>query len=296
METETLEDSLGRLEHDCGLPNGFCLALLQESDWSFVIKLHALLETAVSQLLVHSLGRRELADTFASLEMSNTKTGKLAFVNALRLLPKAQIEFIRALSELRNQLVHRVKNVSFNLTEHFSAERRKRSTADARKVADKWGFALRDGDKPDEPVTRYHYNVRDSRSGTLESREKTFFFIPKHVMLISAMAILDAISMINRYGAHIWKFLMDCEDRAEFIKKAEEIFAKAKVGDREHPFQIKEALERNNSVLKVKLDDDGQPILESLAGALYAEHQRRAALELLDSLIKKQQDERAPKS
>jgi hypothetical protein len=294
MEIEKLDDSLARLERDCDLPSGFCLALLHESDWSFIIKLHALLETAVSQLLVQSLGRRELADVFARLEMSNSKSGKLAFVNALRLLPKVQVEFIRALSELRNQLVHRVKNVGFNLTEHFSAERRKRSTSDARKLADKWGFGLRDGDKPDEPVARYHFNVRDSISGTLESRDKTFFFIPKRVILMSAMAILDAISMINRYGAHIWRFLMECEDRAEFIKKAEEIFAKAKVGDPEHPFQIKEALERNNRILKVKLDDDGQPILESLAGALYAEHERRAASELLDSLIKKQQDEHLP--
>lgn len=133
MDIESFEDSLGRLERDCDLPNGFCLTLLNESDWSFVIKLHALLETAVSQLLVNALARKELADVFASLEMSNTKTGKLAFVKALDLLPKAHLEFIRALSELRNQLAHRVKNVGFNITEHFSEEREERSTSDARK-------------------------------------------------------------------------------------------------------------------------------------------------------------------
>ena|SRR5437660_11669723 len=88
MEIDKLEDSLGRLEHDSGLPSGFCLALLQENDWSFVIKLHALLETAVSQLLVHALGGEELVDVFSALEMSNTKTGKLAFVKTLGLLPK----------------------------------------------------------------------------------------------------------------------------------------------------------------------------------------------------------------
>jgi uncharacterized protein YutE (UPF0331/DUF86 family) len=147
MDLENLEDSLDRLERDCDLPSGFCLAFLQkkdESDWSFVIKLRALLETAVSQLLVHALARKELADVFASLEMSHTKTGKLAFVKALDLLPKAHLDFIRALSELRNQLAHRVKSVSFKITEHFSVERDKRSAADARKLADKWGFGLQD--------------------------------------------------------------------------------------------------------------------------------------------------------
>ena len=252
-----------------------------------MIKLHALLETAVSQLLVNALARKELADVFASLEMSNTKTGKLAFVKALELVPKAHLDFIRALSELRNQLAHRVTNVSFNMTEHFSRERQKRSTADVRKLADKWGFALQDGDKRPEPVARYDFKVRDSKSGSVESREKIFFFIPKHVIVLSAMAILDAISMSNRYGAHIWTFLMECEDRAHFIKKAEDIFAKAKVGNPDHPFEVKEILERRNPDLKVKLDDDGQPILESLAGALYTVYQCRRSVETLLDLVRK---------
>ena len=275
MEIDQLDDSLGRLERDCELPPGFCFALLQETDWSFVIKLHALLETAVSQLLVHTLGHNELADVFARLEMSNTQTGKLAFVNALHVLPKAHVEFIRALSELRNQLVHRVKNVNFNLTEYFSLERKRRSTANAKKLADKWGFALQDGNKRSDTLARYYFKVTDTASGALQSRETIFFFVPKHGILSSAMAILDAISMINRYGVHIWTFLMECEDRAEFSKRAEDIFAKAKVGNPERPFEIKELLEHNNPGLKVKLDDDGQPILESLAGALYTEYQRR---------------------
>ena len=276
MNIENLEDSLGRLERDCDLPSGFCLGLLHDaSDWSFVIKLHALLETAVSQLLVHSLARKELADVFASLEMSHTKTGKLAFVKALDLLPKAHLDFIRALSELRNQLAHRVENVSFTLTEYFSAERKKRSTADARKLADKWGFGFQDGDKRPEPVARYPFQVTDKTSGVLQTRETIFVLIPKIVILSSAIAILDAISMSNRYGHHIWTFLMESEDRAEFIKKAEEIFAKAKVGNPERPFEIKDILEHNNPGLKVKIDDDGQPILEGLAGALYTEYKRR---------------------
>jgi len=287
MNIDNLDDSLARLEQDCDFPSGFCLGLLQESDWSFVIKLHALLESAVSQLLVNAVARKELADVFANLEMSNMKTGKLAFVKALDLLPRAHLDFIRGLSELRNQLAHRVTNVSLNITEYFSRERQKRSTADARKLADKWGFALQDGDKRSDPMARYHFKVTDSKSGAVESREKIFFFIPKRVILMSAMAILDAISMSNRYGAHIWTFLMECEDRAHFIKKAEGIFAKAKVGNPDYPFEVKEILERHNPDLKVKLDDDGQPILESLAGALYNVYQCRGSVETILDLVRK---------
>lgn len=253
-----------------------------------MIKLHALLESAVSQLLVNAVARKELAEVFASLEMSNTKTGKLAFVKALELLPKAHLDFIRLLSELRNQLVHRVKNVSFDLTGHFLRERENR---DARKLADKWGFGLRDGDKPSEPVARYHFQVKgqmkDQPSEALQTRETIFFLIPKYVILFSAMAILDAISMSNRYGAHIWTFLVECEDRAAFIKKAEDIFAKAKVGNPYHPFEVKEILERHNPDVRVKLDDDGQPILESLAGAFYIAYQCGSSADRLFDLLTK---------
>ncbi len=176
-------------------------------------------------------------------------------------------------------MVHRIRNVNFNMNEHFSEERKKRSTADASKnLADKWGFGLQDGDTVPETLARYHFKVTGQLSGSsqtaFQNRETIFFLIPKHVMLLSAVAILDAISMVNRYGIHIWKFLMECENRAQFIKSAENIFAKAKIGDPEDPFRIKEMLERNNPGVKVKLDDDDQPILESLAGAIYTAYKQ----------------------
>lgn len=120
------------------------------------------------------------------------------------------------------------------MNEHFSEERKKRSTADASKnLADKWGFGLQDGDTVPEPLARYYFKVTGKLSGSSQrasqNRETIFFLIPKHVMLLSAVVILDAISMVNRYGIHIWKFLMECENRAQFIKSAENIFAKAKI-------------------------------------------------------------------
>ena len=51
-----------------------------ENDWSFVIKLHALVEAAVAHLLTEQLSRPELSDLFAHLDISNKTTGKAAFV------------------------------------------------------------------------------------------------------------------------------------------------------------------------------------------------------------------------
>jgi hypothetical protein len=274
MKFDSLEDSLGRLEEDCGLPHGFALALLEEDDWSFIIKLHALMESAVSQLLANALARPELADVFAALEMSNTKTGKIAFVRALDLLPKQHTDFIRALSELRNQLVHRVKNITFDLSQHFTAERDKRSSGDARKLADKWGFSCRDASERPQALTRFDVTWSNRETGEPVSRAVIFFARPKGVILTSALAILDAISMANRYGKHMWTFLMESDDQATFITKAEQVFAKAKVGDPEYPFKVRERLERRNPHLHIQLDSDKQPILESLAAAFYLEYKR----------------------
>jgi hypothetical protein len=51
------EESLEALELDLGLPKGFCVKLIEEDDWSFVIKLHALLENAVSELITRACVR-----------------------------------------------------------------------------------------------------------------------------------------------------------------------------------------------------------------------------------------------
>ena len=102
------------LEHQLGLPVGFFEALLTEDDWSFVIKLHALIEGAITHLLITHIDEPNLATTIAHLELSNTRTGKMAFVKSMTLLDKDSRRFITSLSELRNQLVHNISNISFS--------------------------------------------------------------------------------------------------------------------------------------------------------------------------------------
>ena len=117
MHSERLGDLVPLLEARLGLAPGFFERLDTEddSDWAFVIKLHALVEAAISHLLTTELKRTELEGLFARLDISNKATGKAAFVEALGLLDKPARRFMSSLSELRNKLVHDVKNVDFDL-------------------------------------------------------------------------------------------------------------------------------------------------------------------------------------
>ncbi|NMG64813.1 hypothetical protein GPA19_07615 [Azoarcus indigens] len=113
-------DDLAALEEAFGLPQKFIDGLINEDDWSLIIKSHALLESACSGMLCHYFGKYELIDIFAHLDMSNKKYGKIAFISALKLLSKAERRFISELSELRNMLVHNASNVTFSLENYFS--------------------------------------------------------------------------------------------------------------------------------------------------------------------------------
>ena len=67
------------LEKQLSIPEGFFNKLHDEDDWSFIIKLHALFEAALSFLITQKLGDDRLLNIFAAMEMSQKK-GKLAFV------------------------------------------------------------------------------------------------------------------------------------------------------------------------------------------------------------------------
>ena len=114
-------DDLAALEDAFGIPEGYIDNLKNEDDWSLIIKSHALLESATANLLCHYFAKHELIDVFASMEMSNKRSGKFAFLSALNLLGKEERRFISELSELRNLVVHNASNVTFGLREYISS-------------------------------------------------------------------------------------------------------------------------------------------------------------------------------
>lgn len=110
-----------RLESDLRLPSGFFGKLVYDDDWSFVIKLHALIEAAITHLLTMHFGQPALAEVFSFLEMSNQRTGKIAFARASGLIDSDIKRFVQKLSELRNQFAHNVTNTTLTLRQFFSS-------------------------------------------------------------------------------------------------------------------------------------------------------------------------------
>jgi hypothetical protein len=110
-------DDVRRLESDLGLRDQFFEDLLKEDDWSFIIKLHALVDAAIAHLLAETAGRPELLDVFSRLPLGG-RNGKLAFAEALDCLDEQDRLFIQVLSEIRNKFAHDVRDAGASLTEH----------------------------------------------------------------------------------------------------------------------------------------------------------------------------------
>ncbi|MDQ2974602.1 MAG: hypothetical protein M3R69_04210 [Acidobacteriota bacterium] len=119
MDGETY-NNVKEIEKGLGLPVNFLLSIYQEDDWSFVIKLHSMVEAAVTHLLHTRFGDERLTDVLSALQLGHRKTGKLAFVTALGLLSDENVRLITGLSELRNRLIHGIKNIQFDFGEYFN--------------------------------------------------------------------------------------------------------------------------------------------------------------------------------
>ena len=111
----SIDKGILSLQDKLCLPIDFFKKLLEEDDWSFIIKLHALIEAACTDLLLHHLDEPNLKNIISRLELSNRTSGKLAFIKELDLLGATSRRYISALSEWRNNFVHNVQNCSASL-------------------------------------------------------------------------------------------------------------------------------------------------------------------------------------
>ena len=121
-ERAALFDTVKKLETEIGVTPGFLERLLTEGDdWSFVIKVHAVAETALTHLLTAGVGRKELRDLFASLTMGDPRRGKLAVAAKLRLLDPGRRAFFLGLGKIRNWFVHDVKSVGLRIEDFVNS-------------------------------------------------------------------------------------------------------------------------------------------------------------------------------
>jgi len=112
--------SVDTLSTAVNLPTSFLLDLLMETnDWSFVVKAHALLETAVTTLLVAHLERPALEKVIAEdIEMSK----RIAMLSALNVCTRQQREMMRRLGRLRNRLVHTAHGTLFTFRDYLKGK------------------------------------------------------------------------------------------------------------------------------------------------------------------------------
>lgn len=124
-----MKQAIEDLESTLRIRRGFMDSLVKESDWAFVVQLHALVESAMNFLLGQAIGKPELDDVISHLELSGSRCGKVKFLEKLVLLDSNERRFIRFLSELRNDLVHNISNVEFSFESHVSSMDRNKKEA-----------------------------------------------------------------------------------------------------------------------------------------------------------------------
>lgn len=119
-----VEEVLGTICQALGLrPKFFDDLLLEDDDWTVVIKCHALLESVSCQLIATELGRTELEGAFARLGIR----AKMGLLKTLKLVSPEELKMMEALSDLRNDVVHDVKQTDFAFAEHLKDKNRRDS-------------------------------------------------------------------------------------------------------------------------------------------------------------------------
>lgn len=105
------------LEESVGIPRKLLDSIRKEDgdDWTFILRVHGIIEAGLNHMLLVTLGRPELRKIISKM---GTSYGKLPFIEALNLLPDGARMFIRVLSTLRNAAVHDINNFDISLVEY----------------------------------------------------------------------------------------------------------------------------------------------------------------------------------
>lgn len=121
---DPIRESVRALAVGCNLREDFIVDLVegQGDDWSFVIKLHALLESVVCQMMATSLKCRELEEPLAQ---EVTMESRITMLKALGLADENERRMMRALGRLRNSLVHNANQTDFTFKSYLSNKQRR---------------------------------------------------------------------------------------------------------------------------------------------------------------------------
>jgi hypothetical protein len=116
--SERFEDWLTRR---LGLTQSPLRNLETDNDWTFVIKMHAIVEAALNHLLMVRLNDSKLSEIVAKLPTNDKRKGKMAFVKTYGLLSKDCRLFVDLFSRIRNTAVHDARSFNLDLTKYVAA-------------------------------------------------------------------------------------------------------------------------------------------------------------------------------
>ena len=109
-----------KLTMELGLPPGFIIELFRENDWSFVIKVHALIEGAIKHAL-SSYFQDYGIDKFID---SLSHRRRIDLAKESRAVQREFIPGLKYISRLRNKIVHDIRNVSYSLESDLTSTSR----------------------------------------------------------------------------------------------------------------------------------------------------------------------------
>jgi hypothetical protein len=106
-------------EQDLQIPTGVIWSLRDEPDqWTFFIKAQALIESALTTVLVSQ--DKRLNDVLEALPLSHAQYGKITTARALGILDEEDVAFVQVVNKVKNLLVHDIRNVAFDFKKYFS--------------------------------------------------------------------------------------------------------------------------------------------------------------------------------
>ena len=106
-----LGDVLGEIAADLRLQPKVLIDLPFSDPWSFAIKVNALLEATLTEIILRSLGDPRLEEPIARLNVLGSH-GKIAFCRALGVFDSQDLAFIEALAQVRTRVVHDIRNTA----------------------------------------------------------------------------------------------------------------------------------------------------------------------------------------
>lgn len=112
-EAAAMFSAVAVLESRLGIESGFLFKLKRDSsDWSFLVRLAIFIQAALAHAVAHALGRAELEDYCARMNLNARHGGLVALAQQLGVIGTGDVAYIDGVSELRNRYAHQLENIN----------------------------------------------------------------------------------------------------------------------------------------------------------------------------------------